>query len=72
NNIAYKMHSDFVEIPGGKKYNFSVATEAGGGNTAAENNVMIESGKIYTVWAKGIYDNTTVDSLKLGLKIQVN
>lgn len=72
NNIAYKKHSDFVEIPAGKKYNFSVATEAGTGNTGTENGVMIESGKIYTVWAKGVYDNTTVDSLKLGLKIQVN
>ncbi len=72
NNVDYKMYSDFVEIPGGKKYNFTVATEAGAGNTGAEDNVMIESGRIYTVWAKGIYDNTTVDSLKLGLKIQVN
>lgn len=72
NNVAYKKHSDFVEIPAGKKYNFSVAAQAGTGNTSAENGVMIESGKIYTVWAKGVYDNTTVDSLKLGLKIQEN
>jgi len=75
-NVAYKGYSDFVEIPGGKKYNFSVGTEAniasGSGNIATESNVMIESGKIYTIWAKGIYDETTVDSLKLGLKIQKN
>lgn len=72
NNVTYKNHTDFVEIPGGKKYNFSVATEVGSGNTGTEDGVLIESGKIYTVWAKGIYDNTTVDSLKLGLKIQSN
>ncbi len=71
-NVAYKKHSAFVEIPGGKKYNFSVATEAGTGNTATESSVMIESGKIYTIWAKGLYNNTTNDSLKLGLKIQKN
>jgi hypothetical protein len=72
NSVAYKGHSDFVEIPGGKKYNFSVATATGTGNTATESNVLIESGKIYSVWAKGVYDNTTVDSLKLGVKIQAN
>ncbi|HEX7367133.1 MAG TPA: DUF4397 domain-containing protein [Pelobium sp.] len=73
NNVAYKGHSNFVEIPGGKRYNFSVATAAGTGNTATENSVLIESGKIYTIWAKGYYNNTTaVDSLKLGLKIQKN
>lgn len=69
---TYKNHSDFVEIPAGKKYNFSVAPATGSGNSGTQSNVMIESGKIYTVWAKGIYDNTTVDSLKLGLKIQTN
>ncbi|WP_161603017.1 DUF4397 domain-containing protein [Pedobacter arcticus] len=72
-DVAYKKHSKFVEIPGGKKYNFSVTTQTGSGNTGAENGVMIESGKIYTIWAKGFYNNaTTVDSLKLGLKIQRN
>ena len=72
NSVTYKNFSDFVEIPGGKRYDFSVATATGTGNTATESNVLIESGKIYTIWAKGIYDNTTVDSLKLGLKIQAN
>nr|WP_294897484.1 DUF4397 domain-containing protein [uncultured Pedobacter sp.] len=72
NSVSYKGHSGFVEIPGGKNYNFSVAAATGSGNTATQSNVLIESGKIYTIWAKGFYDNTTVDSLKLGLKIQGN
>ncbi|WP_442796101.1 DUF4397 domain-containing protein [Pelobium manganitolerans] len=71
-NVAYKGYTDFVEIPGGKKYNFSVATEAGGGNSASQNAIMIESNKNYTVWAKGYYNGSTTDSLKLGLKIQEN
>ncbi|MFC5285035.1 DUF4397 domain-containing protein [Pedobacter alpinus] len=69
NNLAYKNHSNFVEIPGGKRYNFTVKSDDVNGKTA-ESNVLIESGRIYTVWASGLYNNT--DSLKLGVKIQRN
>lgn len=70
NNINYKSHTGFVEIPGGKTYNFSVNNTTNNGNTASNSSVLIESGRIYTVWASGLYNNT--DSLKLGLKVQRN
>jgi len=72
NNITYKGHSAFVEIPGDKNYNFTISTATGTGNSAVETNVKVESNRIYTVWAKGIYDNTTNDTLKLAVKIQEN
>lgn len=70
NSINYKNRSNFVEIPGGKSYNFTIKSDDANGKTAGSNNVLIESGKIYTVWASGLYNNT--DSLKLGIKIQKN
>lgn len=70
--VAYKQHSAFVEIPGGKNYNFSISTQGESGTGVSENNVKIEGGKIYTIWAKGYYAIPSADSLKLGIKIQEN
>ena len=70
NSLTYKAVSNFVEIPGGKKYNFSIKSDDANGKTAESSNVLIESGRVYTVWASGLYNNT--DSLKLGIKIQRN
>ncbi len=72
NSVSYKGHSGFVEVPGGKNYNFTIAPATGSGNSAIKTAVKVESNKIYTVWAQGIYDNTTNDTLKLAVKIQEN
>jgi len=72
NNIVYKGRTEFVEVTGGKNYNLSISPATGTGNTATQANVKIESNRIYTVWAKGIYNNTTNDTLKLAVKIQQN
>ncbi len=75
-NVKYKKDTKFVEVAGGKKYNFTTSESSGASTVpvGAQNSVMIESGKIYTVWAKGYYDmlDTGADSLKLGLKVQLN
>lgn len=69
-NTAYKEHSEFTEIEGGKNYNF--ASENSDGDTkGTADNIPLQSGRIYTIWSTGIY-NSTSDSLKTGIKIQMN
>lgn len=64
--VAYKASSEIVEIDPAEKVNFDVKTADGIVKTALQN-VKIEAGKIYTVWAKGL--NSATDDTKFGVAI---
>ncbi|RZJ81876.1 MAG: DUF4397 domain-containing protein [Flavobacterium sp.] len=64
--IAYKASSTFVEINAAEKVSFDIKT-ADGVTSSPLQNVKIEAGKIYTVWAKGLVAAT--DDTKFGVAI---
>jgi hypothetical protein len=69
-NLNYKSHSAFTGIDGGKIYTFKI--KSGNENTVETlENVNIESGRIYTIWSKGLI-NSTNDTTKMGIMIQPN
>ena len=65
-NKAFKEFSAFETIDAGNSLTFNVKNTSGGLETKIEN-VNIESGKIYTVWVKGLKANT--DDYKLGVAV---
>ncbi|MEO5909306.1 MAG: DUF4397 domain-containing protein [Pelobium sp.] len=69
-NTAYKAHSEFTEIEGGKNYSFTIENSSGEVKGSADN-IPLQSGRIYTIWSTGIY-NSTSENLKTGIKIQMN
>ncbi|MBK0384173.1 DUF4397 domain-containing protein [Pedobacter sp. SD-b] len=69
-NQTYKSQSLFTEIDGGKTYSFTTRSNSETA-VATLDNVNIESGKIYTIWSKGLISSTN-DTTKVGLKVQQN
>lgn len=69
-NLNYKSHSAFVGIGGGKTYTFKIKS-ADQTTMATVEKVNIESGRIYTIWSKGLV-NSINDTTKIGIIIQPN
>lgn len=65
-NKTYKTASHFTNLSGTKVYKLEI--KSGGTSKAVLENVKIESGKIYTIWAKGLATATN-DSLKTSIKV---
>ncbi len=66
NATAYKTHTLFNEIPGNKNYAFKI--KLNDTQKAIKENIEIKSGRIYTIWARGL-DNTTNDTLKTSVQV---
>lgn len=66
NTTAYKVHTAFSDITGNKTYTFKIKNN--GTDKATRQNVEIKTGRVYTIWAKGI-ENTTNDTLKTGIQV---
>jgi hypothetical protein len=66
NTTAYKVHTPFSEISGNRTYTFKIKNN--GTDKAIKQNVEIKTGRVYTIWAKGI-DNTTNDTLKTAIQV---
>ena len=64
--VAFKANSSIVEIDPSEKVSFDIKTADGVVKTALQN-VKIEAGKIYTVWAKGL--NAATDDTKFRVAI---
>lgn len=64
---AYKQYSEFATINSGDKITFTAKNKVTGVVEATLPNVKIESGRTYTIWAKGL--KAATDSTKLGLAI---
>ncbi|GGE68012.1 uncharacterized protein DUF4397 [Pedobacter psychrotolerans] len=69
-NKAFKDFSAFSSINPSISYNFEIRQTGTTAAVANLNNVKIEKGKIYTIWAKGL--KTATDSTKLSLSIMTN
>lgn len=69
-NLNYKSHSAFTGIKGGKTYTFKIKS-ADQTTLATVEDVNVESGRIYTIWSKGLI-NSTNDTTKVGIIIQPN
>lgn len=65
-NKAYKTASPFTNLSGTKVYKLEI--KSGATSKAVLDNVEIQSGKIYTIWAKGL-STATNDSLKTSIKV---
>jgi hypothetical protein len=66
NATAYKVYTPFSEISGNRTYTLKIKNN--GTDKATRQNVEIKTGRVYTIWAKGI-DNTTNDTLKTAIQV---
>lgn len=71
NNIAYTKGTNFQSIAPSSNYTFQVKEKGSNTVLASLNNVVIEKGKAYTLWARG-FENSNADSTKIGLSIMRN
>ncbi len=55
---TYKTGSDFVEITGGQSYNFVIRDNGSTTDKVLLPSVTIQTGRIYTIAAKGFYNGT--------------
>jgi len=69
-NKAFKDFSAFSSITPSISYNFEIRQTGTTAAVANLNNVKIEKGKIYTIWAKGLSSKT--DSTGVGLSVMTN
>ena len=67
NQKAYKTGSSFIEINGNMPYAFVIRNNTALTDTVTIPAVNLESGKIYTIWAKGIKAQTGTKSLDLAI-----
>ncbi len=67
NQKAYKTGSDFIEVNGNKPYAFVIRNNTALTDTVSIPAVNLESGKIYTIWAKGLKAQTGTNSLDLAV-----
>ncbi|MES2417578.1 MAG: DUF4397 domain-containing protein [Bacteroidota bacterium] len=66
-NKSFKEYSTFETIDAADKVTFNVKNDATGAVETSIADVKIESGKIYTVWVKGLKSAT--DETKLGVAV---
>lgn len=66
-NKLFKEYSTFVDIDAAEKVTFNVKNTEGGAVAAKIQDVKIESGKIYTVWVKGL--KATTDDTKISVLV---
>lgn len=64
---GYKQYSEFTTIDAAPKVTFTAKNKVTGAVEATLADVKIESGRTYTIWAKGL--KAATDSTKLGLAI---
>lgn len=67
NQKAYKIGSDFIEVNGNKPYTFVIRNHTTLTDTLSIPAVNLESGRIYTIWAKGLKAQTGTKSLDLAV-----
>lgn len=60
---TYKTASEFVEIAGGQNYNFVIRENGNTTDKVVLPSVSIQSGRIYTIAARGIYNSTGATAL---------
>lgn len=63
---TYKTATAFSTLSGNKTYDFKVVS--GGETKATIEDIEIKSGKVYTIWARGM-ESSTIDSLKPSLRV---
>lgn len=66
-NKLFKEYTSFEDIDAADKVTFNVKNTAGGAIATKIQDVKIESGKIYTVWVKGL--KATTDDTKIGVLV---
>ncbi|HEY0298088.1 MAG TPA: DUF4397 domain-containing protein [Arachidicoccus sp.] len=71
NNVAFGKASEFATVAPTDNLSFQVKENGGATVVATLSNITIKKGEIYTIWARG-FENSTVDSLKIGLKTMRN
>ncbi|MGF7233297.1 DUF4397 domain-containing protein [Arachidicoccus sp.] len=71
NNIVYTKATAFRSIAPSTNYSFQLKEKGSNTILATLNNVSIEKGKAYTLWARG-FENSNMESTKIGLAIMRN
>lgn len=66
-NKLFKEYSTFENIDAADKVTFNVKNTAGGTLAAKIQDVKIESGKVYTIWVKGL--KATTDETKISVAV---
>lgn len=64
---AYKAASDYMEVEGNKAYTFVIRNNAALADTVSIPTVNIETGRNYTIWAKGMKAQSGNNALGLGV-----
>ena len=57
-NKEYKQNSGFIAVNGNTQYNFVIREHGSTADKVSLPAVTLQSGHIYTIWAKGIYTET--------------
>lgn len=67
NQKAYKAGSDFIAVNGNTAYTFVIRNNAALTDTVSIPAVTLETGHIYTIWAKGTKAETGANALSLAV-----
>lgn len=70
-NTDYGKATDFEAIESSDNYTLTLVTADTNEEVASETGVKLETGKIYTIWARGVYSSDQSET-KLGIKVMEN
>jgi hypothetical protein len=70
-DIAYRKTSNFTAITPADSYTLKLVNSQTGKTLASKTGLALAAGKVYTVWAKGVF-NSKDSKLKLGIGVMEN